>query len=63
MITCLSEDREGGIWVGTNNNGLFRFNPQQEYFTNVTHINAQMDRPEKTVLVMFGSSRPAVYIT
>ncbi|WP_460559701.1 ligand-binding sensor domain-containing protein [Ferruginibacter profundus] len=38
-ISALCEDREKNIWVGTNTNGLFRFNPETEFFTNVKHIN------------------------
>lgn len=39
IITNLFEDRERNIWVGTGNNGLFRFNPAEEVFTNITHIS------------------------
>jgi len=39
FITALYEDREGNVWTGTDNNGLYRFNPAQEYFSNVTHVN------------------------
>ncbi|HEY6503825.1 MAG TPA: two-component regulator propeller domain-containing protein [Chitinophagaceae bacterium] len=39
VITCLFEDREKNIWAGTGNNGLFRFNPNREFFTNVAHVN------------------------
>jgi ligand-binding sensor domain-containing protein/two-component sensor histidine kinase len=35
----LKEDGEENLWVATNNNGLFRFNPSREFFTNVHHIN------------------------
>lgn len=38
-ITALFKDREQNIWVGTSNNGLFRFNPDNEFFSNITHIN------------------------
>jgi ligand-binding sensor domain-containing protein len=37
--TCLYEDREGNVWVGTRNNGLYRTNPAQQYFTNISHTN------------------------
>lgn len=39
LITVLSEDRENNIWVGTGNNGIFRFNPAQEFFKNIAHLN------------------------
>ena len=37
IITCLYEDRDNNIWAGTGNNGLFRFNPSETYFTNIAH--------------------------
>lgn len=44
LVTALFEDREKNIWVGTDNNGLYRFNPQNEYFINVPHTNRQTGR-------------------
>lgn len=38
-VNVLLEDRERNIWVATNTNGLYRFNPATEFFTNVKHIN------------------------
>lgn len=38
-IFGLYEDRENNIWVATKNNGLYRFNPSEEYFRNTGHIN------------------------
>ncbi len=38
-IMTLFEDKEGNIWVGTENNGIYRFNPEQEYFNNILHFN------------------------
>lgn len=37
MVHCLYEDRENNIWVCTDNNGLYRFNPSKEFFANVYH--------------------------
>lgn len=36
-IYCLHEDREHNIWVATLTYGLYRFNPEEEYFTNIKH--------------------------
>jgi ligand-binding sensor domain-containing protein/signal transduction histidine kinase len=41
-IHCLFEDREKNIWVCTDNNGLYRFNPDTEFFTNIKH-NSQLN--------------------
>jgi signal transduction histidine kinase/ligand-binding sensor domain-containing protein len=41
----LKEDGEENLWVATNNNGLFRFNPSHEFFTNVHHINRVTHKP------------------
>ena len=37
VITNLNEGRENNIWVATGNNGLFRFNPSEEFFSNIAH--------------------------
>jgi ligand-binding sensor domain-containing protein/signal transduction histidine kinase len=38
-VYSLFEDRKNNIWVGTENAGVYRFNPGKEYFNNITHIN------------------------
>jgi ligand-binding sensor domain-containing protein len=38
-ITHIAEDREHNIWAGTGNNGLFRFNPSKEFFTNIKPVS------------------------
>lgn len=35
IIPDLTEDREHNIWICTANNGLYRFNPSEEYFRNI----------------------------
>jgi len=45
MVCDLREDREENLWVATNNNGLFRFNPSQEFFFNVHHYNRAKNTP------------------
>lgn len=35
----LYEDREQNIWVSTNNNGLYVFNPARQFFNSVKHVN------------------------
>ncbi|MES1213997.1 MAG: two-component regulator propeller domain-containing protein [Bacteroidota bacterium] len=39
MVHCLYEDNENNVWVCTDNNGLYRFNPSREFFTNIDHTN------------------------
>lgn len=38
-VQDLMEDREGNMWVCTNNNGVYRFNPSAQFFTNVRPRN------------------------
>lgn len=38
-INAIIEDRENNLWVATNNNGLFRFNPDEQFFRNMAHQN------------------------
>ncbi|HMO61470.1 MAG TPA: two-component regulator propeller domain-containing protein [Ferruginibacter sp.] len=44
-VVRLAEDREKNIWVSTDNNGLYRFNPSIEYFTSITHVNRINGKP------------------
>lgn len=37
--SALFQDKEQNMWVATGNHGLYRFNPNHQYFTTVTHIN------------------------
>lgn len=38
-IPALFQDREKNIWAATINQGMYRFNPSQHYFTGVTHMS------------------------
>ncbi len=44
-VVHLTEDREKNIWISTDNNGLYRFNPSMEFFTNITHVNRMYGKP------------------
>lgn len=52
-INVLFEDREKNIWTGTSNNGLFRFNPSEEYFTNIDHTHRVTNRTGNGTLMSF----------
>ncbi|MGC4034964.1 MAG: two-component regulator propeller domain-containing protein [Chitinophagaceae bacterium] len=39
MVHTVCEDRENNLWVCTDNNGLYRFNPSMEFFINIDHNN------------------------
>lgn len=45
VINGLYADVEKNIWVGTNDNGVYRFNPSREHFTNVPHLNRRTGKP------------------
>ena len=38
-IFTLFEDREENIWVATNNNGCYVFNPSKQFFSSVKHVS------------------------
>ena len=38
-ITSLMEDRERNMWASTGNNGIFRYNPSNDFFTNIKYIS------------------------
>jgi ligand-binding sensor domain-containing protein/signal transduction histidine kinase len=38
-VYCLFEDREENIWVATDRDGLYRFSPKEQFFTNIRQVN------------------------
>jgi ligand-binding sensor domain-containing protein/sensor histidine kinase YesM len=40
-ITCLFEDTERNVWIGTGNNGIFRINPSLHFFDNIAHMSRE----------------------
>ncbi|RYZ19003.1 MAG: hypothetical protein EOP49_48920, partial [Sphingobacteriales bacterium] len=45
IIFDFFEDREESIWLATSNNGIYRFAPASQFFTNVPHINRVRNTP------------------
>ena len=58
-IKCghLTEDKEGNIWVSTSNNGLYCFNPAEQFFTNIRHTNRVNKRPGDGSVMSFAPVR------
>jgi ligand-binding sensor domain-containing protein len=44
-VNSLFEDKEGNIWIATDINGLYRFNPHDQFFTNIRQINRKLGKP------------------
>ncbi|RYF84986.1 MAG: hypothetical protein EOO00_14620, partial [Chitinophagaceae bacterium] len=47
------EDRDGNVWVATNNNGLYSFNPAEQFFTNIRQVNRVTNLPGKGSMMSF----------
>ena len=52
-IYSLFEDREQNIWVATNNNGLYVFNPSKQFFSSVKHLNPVNGQPGEGGVLSF----------
>ena len=52
-INDFFEDRDNNIWVTTNNNGLYSFNPSEQFFSNIRHINRVTKLPGKGAMMSF----------
>lgn len=52
-VNELYEDRDENVWVATNNNGLYFFNPSEQFFTNIRHINRGNNLPGKGSMLSF----------
>ncbi|MBL7738918.1 MAG: hypothetical protein JNK14_06835 [Chitinophagaceae bacterium] len=44
-INALFEDNEENIWIATSNNGLYRFNPKDQFFTNTRQVHRVSGKP------------------
>ena len=47
------EDRDRNVWVTTNNNGLYCFNPAEQFFSNIRQINRISNLPGKGSMMSF----------
>ncbi len=56
-VNHLAEDREGNLWVATSNNGLYRFNPAEQFFTNIRHIQRQTGKPGDGSVMSFAYTK------
>ena len=52
-VSSLMEDREKNIWVATQENGMYRFNPSLQFFTNVFHYNRYLQAVGKGSVMSF----------
>lgn len=57
IIFDFFEDREESIWLATSNNGLYRFAPASQFFTNIPHINRMNNTPGKGSVMSFFQTR------
>ena len=53
QVTVVFEDREKNIWIATDNKGLYRCNPSQQYFGNIFHRNKLSGNPGKGAIMSF----------
>ena len=53
----LFEDREENIWVATSDNGLYRFTPSDQFFTNVRQVNRMNGKPGDGSMMSFVRTR------
>lgn len=56
-IYDLYEDIENNVWIATNNNGVYRFNPASQFFTNVRQINRRTGEPGDGAMMSFMYTR------
>ncbi len=56
-VSHLTEDKEGNLWVSTNNNGIYSFNPSEQFFTNIRHLHRQTGRPGDGSVMSFARTK------
>lgn len=53
IVTSFIEDRESSLWIATQNNGLYRFAPAEQYFSNIQHIQPHTGRKGEGSVMSF----------
>lgn len=56
-VNTLFEDRERNLWVGTQNFGLYRYNPAEQYFTNFSHQHPVTGQAGEGAILSFVETR------
>ncbi len=54
IVAAITQDKDypGIIWIGTNKNGLDKFNKNTEVFTHYVHVSGRLDNiPNKVMLI------------
>ena len=62
-VSSLFQDREKNIWVSTSNNGLYRFNPAEQYFTNISHLQRNTGRTGNGSVMSFAYTKWGTILT
>ncbi len=52
-LSSFCEDNDNNVWLTTSNNGLYRFAPSEQYFTNVRHLHPVTRLPGKGGILSF----------
>jgi diguanylate cyclase (GGDEF)-like protein len=61
-IRALAEDRDGGIWVGSESGGLDRFDPQGERFANYQHTHHAGSLPDNRVRALLVDQQGTLWV-
>lgn len=62
-VKCLFEDSEQNIWVATDNNGLYVFNPSKQFFSSIKHINRNSQKAGRGALMSFALTHSGQLLT
>lgn len=63
LVSSFFEDNENNIWVATSNNGLYRFNPKEQFFTNIHHNHRITNEPGKGGVMSFALTNQGTLLT
>jgi signal transduction histidine kinase/ligand-binding sensor domain-containing protein len=57
-INDMFEDKDNNIWLATNNNGVYFFNPSEQFFSNIRAINRRSNLPGRGWVMSFMMTKP-----
>ncbi len=61
-LTCIAEDRDGRLWIGTNNQGISIFDPSAECFSHLTVNHGDPRLPTNLIRALYIDESDNIWI-
>lgn len=62
LILCVTEDQKGDIWLGTENDGMYRYSVDTDYFTRISSFLPEDCGVQKKILKIKATSSNQLWV-